>query len=210
MIDRLIKRLTDAYQKKPNSNLAKLLGLITGHIDEIKENLERIEVWRSIDHAEGQTLDDIGRDLGQYRGNATDEIYRILLKSKTARDMSDGSTNTIINVLSMAIDADPSEIGISETWLDADNPEPAGINIIQVPIRRLNEVGMNSAQFAQFIAASVAAGVAVKSISLEGTFEFGGNELAQEENKGFADIDMTIGGYFGALYTSDSDQGLPM
>ncbi|MGY4689356.1 hypothetical protein [Salibacterium sp. K-3] len=206
----LIDRITDAYNKNPNSNIAKIISLVMSQLDELTATFERIEAWRAIDNAEGRTLDDIGLDLNQYRGTATDEIYRILLKSKTARDMSEGNTNTVINVLAMAIDADPSEIGISETWMDEDNPEPAGINVIEIPIERLNAVGMSGDQFIQFVAGSVAAGVYVRTIELEGTFSYGAIDEELDENGGFADVDQTTGGYYGALYEPGDERPLPM
>ncbi|SDI16318.1 hypothetical protein SAMN05192534_12379 [Alteribacillus persepolensis] len=206
----LLKRLTDAYNKNPNSNIAKTISLVTSQLDELTATFERIEAWRAIDNAEGKTLDDIGIDLNQYRGAVSDEIYRILLKSKTARDMSEGDTNTVIEVLSMAIDADPSEIGISETWMDADNPEPAGISLIEIPIDNLNRVGMTGDQFVQFVAGTVAAGVYVRSIELEGTFAYGAIDEALDANAGFADVDQTTGGYYGALYQPGEDRPLPM
>ncbi|NGP45958.1 hypothetical protein G4V62_13750 [Bacillaceae bacterium SIJ1] len=199
---KLLNLLSDAYNKNPNSNLRKVIGLVTSQLDELTATFEKIEAWRVIDNAKGQTLDDIGRDSDQHRGKATDEIYRIMLRSKTARDMSEGDTNTIIEVLSMAIDADPSEISIQETWTD-DSPEPAGLRIIEIPIQRLNEVGMSSKQFVQFVAGTVAAGVAVKSVDLQGTFEYGGVPLENDLTKGFGSIDSNNGGYYGALYNPD-------
>lgn len=210
MKDFILKKLTDAYNKNPYSNMGKLIGVLVSEFEELQGVFEKIESWRSIDRAQGQALDDIGVDINQYRGTANDEIYRILLKSKTARDLSTGDTNTIIDVLSMAIGAKKSEIGITETWMDADNPEPAGIKLIEIPIAKLNEVGLTGNQFAKFVAATVAAGVYVQSIELQGTFQYGGLPLEDDSDKGFSNIDMTTGGYYGTVYQPDDEQDLPL
>lgn len=206
----ILRKLTDAYNKNPYSNMGKLIGVLVSEFEELQGVFEKIESWRSIDRAQGQALDDIGVDINQYRGTANDEIYRILLKSKTARDLSTGDTNTIIDVLSMAIGADKSEIGITETWMDADNPEPAGIKLIEIPIAKLNEVGITGNQFAKFVAATVAAGIYVQSIELQGTFEYGGLPLENDSDKGFSNVEMTIGGYYGTVYQPDNEQDLPL
>lgn len=208
--DRLVSRLTDAYNKKPNSNISKVISVIVREINQLNETFNKIESWRSIDKAEGQTLDDMGRDLRQPRGVATDEIYRVLLKSKVARDLSTGDTNTIIEVLAMTLDTDKSEINIIDGWADVEDPEPASIKVIETPIRKLNEIGMNSHQFARLVELTVASGVAVKSIDLQGTFEYGGDTLETDENKGYADIEMTAGGYYGTLYIPGHRDELPI
>lgn len=227
MKDFILRKLTDAYNKNPYSNMGKLIGVLVSEFEELQGVFEKIESWRSIDRAQGQALDDFGVDINQYRGTANDEIYRILLKSKTARDLSTGDTNTIIDVLSMAIDADKSDIVIEETWMDEDNPEPSGISLIEIPYERLNEVGMSGKQFVNFVAATVAAGVVVRGIDLQGTFEYGGDELEHDFGAGFSNVDNqgynfnyfisstqtiknSIGGYYGDLYDSETSKELPM
>lgn len=209
--EKMLNLFPDAYDKRPTSNLGKLFAIVGKESQKIKETLERIEAWRNINQAEGVVLDEIGRDLGQPRGNATDEIYRIMLKSKVARDQSTGDTNTIIDILAMAIDADKSEIGIREAWMDPDDPEPAGISLMRIPIRRLVEVGMSGSQFVQFVAATVAAGVSVKSIELSGTFEYADGPDEFDEAAGFSDVnEPDVGGYYGELFKPDYDQDLPL
>lgn len=207
MKDKIIKKLTDAYNKNPDSNLGKIIGIMVSPFGELQETFEKIESWRSIDEAEGQVLDDIGVDINQYRGKSSDSIYRIMLKSKTARDLSTGDTNTIIEVLSMAIDAKKEDVGIVDDWIDGG--DAAAIKIIEVPIEALNKVGMSSEQFIKFVSATLAAGVYLKSIDLLGTFEYGSINEDYDEEKGFADIDQTVGGYYGALYEAEEDAELP-
>lgn len=207
---KIINKLSDAYNKNPHSNISKVISVIVSEFEVLKDTFERIESWRAIDKAEGQTLDDIGIDVKQHRGDSSDEIYRVLLKSKRARDLSEGDTNTIINILAMSIDANKEDIKIKDLWHDEDDPEPNAIKIVNLPIEKLNLVGMSSKQFSTFVAATVAAGVAVQSIDFQGTFEYGAIDEEYDEEKGFADVEQTFGGFYGAVYQLDDERDLPV
>lgn len=141
---RIVNRLTDAYDKRIGSVFSRVIGIFVSEFEEIRETLTRIEEWRSIDKAEGQTLDDIGVDVGQGRLGLNDADYRILLKARRARDLSGGDTNSIINILSMIFNIDPKEIIIEEKWLDQENPEPAAIKIMMKNDMSLYRVDISS------------------------------------------------------------------
>jgi hypothetical protein len=210
--DDMLSRLTDRYRKDPDNNIGKIIKIITDEFDLIKETFERIEEWEDIEKAEGAVLDDIGKDIGQPRGAATDEIYRVLIRSKVARNFSDGTIDTIIRVLSIALNTDPREIRIQELCEDPVNPESAAIKLVQIPLRRLNEVGMSPNQFVQLVKKTVAAGVRVASIEMTGTFSFSSHPTQSEYSdiEGFADINQTTGGYLGALFVDSNDTELPI
>jgi hypothetical protein len=206
----LISRLTDYFAKDPNSNIGKLLAIFAEQFNDLEETQERMRDWRSIDSAEGATLDRIGTNVVQSRGPANDEVYRILIKSKIARNLSTGDINTIIRVLSVALDADPSAITIHETYNDPDEPEPAGISIIQVPLDQINLAGMSPSQFARIVQRTVAAGVRVGVIELTGTFEIGSIADNFDVDKGFSDVDGVDGGLLGYALVPEDDPDLPI
>lgn len=208
----MLSRLTDVYRKGPQSNIGKVIKILTDELDLLKTTFDRIEEWRDVEKAEGAVLDDLGMNVGQPRGAATDEIYRILLRSKVARNFSDGTIDTIIRVISIAVNADPKEIRIQELYNDQNNPEPAAIGIIQIPLRKLNEVGISPKQFVQIVQKTVAAGVRVANIELSGTFSFSSHPTQSEyrDTAGFSDIDQTIGGYLGAMFVDSNDTDLPI
>ncbi|MGF9907888.1 hypothetical protein [Brevibacillus porteri] len=206
-----IKKLMDVFAKNPNSNLGKLFAILSEQIRQVEETHERIQAWRDIDEAQGTTLDNIGTIVNQPRGVATDEVYRILLKSKIARNLSTGDINTIIRILALALSTDPSTIEIKETWNDPVDPEPAGISIIRLPIEAINQAGMPPGQFVRLVQKTVVAGVRVREIELTGTFEFAsGSETEVDENHGFSNLEGTIGGTLGYAYTPSDDSDLPI
>ena len=206
----MLRRLTDVFRKDQDSNIGKLMAIFAAQLQKLEQTVQRVEEWRDIDKAEGTTLDRIGENVGQPRGVATDEIYRILIKSKIARNLSKGDINTIITVLATALNTDPSEIRIVELYNDPVAPEPAAISIIQLPLRRINEVGMDPAQFARIVQRTVAAGVRVGVIELVGTFEYGSIGDPPDPERGFADINQTFGGTLGAAYSPGNVPDLPI
>lgn len=207
----MLRRFADTYNKNPESNLGKLIGILHGELATLDETFSRIREWRSIDAAQGKTLDRIGTNVVQPRGAATDEVYRVLLKSKIARNLSKTDINTIIQVLAIALDCNYSDIRIQEKFDDQQEPEPAAINLIRVPTKRLNEVGMSPDQFARIIQKTVAAGVRVAQIELSGTFALSSQYAVLEASPlGLADPGMTTGGELGEVYVPGNDYPLPI
>ena len=206
----MLLRLTDAYLKEPDSNLGKTLALAAEQIDELRESVEKTGTWRDIDEAEGATLDAIGYNVQQWRGRATDPVYRILIKSKIARNLSDGAVNTIIEVLAITLDTDKEEITVDPTW----DEEPASV-FIEVPTERLNEAGFSLNQFGRLCNRIVAAGIKA-NVLLEGTFQFSSDydSVNTDSEKGFNELvngePGDIGGYFGAVYDPAGDPDLPI
>lgn len=207
----MLRRFADTYNKNPESNLGKMISILHGELARVGETLERVCEWKDIDAAQGTTLDRIGSNVVQPRGAATDEVYRVLLKSKIARNLSKTDVNTIIQVLALALDCDYSDIKIQEKFADPLEPEPAAINLIRVPVRRLNEVGMSPLQFARIIQKTVAAGVRVAQIELAGTFALSSQyDVLETSSLGLSDTDMTTGGELGTVYAPGDDYPLPI
>ncbi|MFL0584728.1 hypothetical protein ACH0B6_19340 [Solibacillus silvestris] len=209
----IVNRFVDYFKKDSTSNIAKLMHIFSDQLLQLQETTERVADWRDIDNAQGKALDDIGSNVNQPRGKATDEVYRILLKSKIARNLSDGSINTIINVIAVALSVPPSQIRIVEKWHDELEPEPAALKLIEMPLQRINEAGLDPINFVRIVQKTVAAGIKVDAIELAGTFEFGDANVSSnfDVSKGFGDInDESIGGYFGAVYTPATDNELPI
>lgn len=209
----IVSRFSDYFDKQPTSNISKLMRIFSDELVALNSTITKVGDWRDIDNAKGVALDDIGTNINQPRGVATDDIYRILLKSKIARNLSDGSINTIIRVLAIALSCDYSEIKIKEKWDDDLDPEEAAIKVIEMPLDRLNDTGLDPINFARIVQRTVAGGVKVDVIELTGTFELGDANANDNYDKfhGLGDINNPdIGGYLGAAFTPATDQELPI
>ncbi|MFC2948524.1 DUF2612 domain-containing protein [Virgibacillus sediminis] len=209
-IQDIMNRFASFLRKDPDSNLRKLMTIFSEQLQDLENTNAKIKEWRDIDNAEGQGLDQIGEIVRQSRGVASDEIYRVLLKAKNAQAYSDGAVNSVIKVISIALDIEPTQFKVTPKWNDADEPEEAAVKVLEVPVHRLNEVGLTTSQFSVLVQRTLSAGVRLDSIELSGTFSFGGIPIENDANAGFADIDGTTGGYFGTVFIPATDEELPL
>ncbi|MBK5244282.1 MAG: hypothetical protein JJE18_04525 [Eubacteriaceae bacterium] len=125
---KLIKRLTDNYKKLPSSNIGKLFTVIDLEIENLKDTLKTVELYRKIDNAIGVTLDNMGKNVGQERGALDDVSYRLLLKVKVRANISGGQTETL-NEISTVLLGD-NFIQAREVWNDVSyGNEPAAVEL---------------------------------------------------------------------------------
>lgn len=206
VLDRFIDRLTDNYDKAPGGNVHKLAQLTVAHLQEHEDVLQTIENWHDIDQAEGTTLDMHGRDVLQDRGQAPDEVYRVLIKSKVLRLLSDGSIDVIIDFIAFILDCDPSEIKVEELW---PSGKTATLNIT-APAGPISRTGLSGNQFGTLLNLVIAGGVRAEA-NFEGTFRMSSNATAVEtSDQGFSNPAGTSGGTLGMLYDPDTDYELPI
>ncbi len=205
----LVSKLTDVFNKNPLSNISKIFVIVSEQFQKIEETLHQIEDYHDIEKAEGVTLDYIGSNVGQARGTADDPVYRLLIRSRIARNLSQGTVDSIIEVLSISLDCSASEINIKELPYDPITKEPAAIGLIAVPLEKLHMIGMDLTDFIRVVQKTVSAGVRVGKIEFSGTFEFGTTTI-ERSSFGFANIEKTIGGTLGKIFIIDKESRLPL
>ncbi|MFA7122217.1 MAG: hypothetical protein WC277_12110, partial [Bacilli bacterium] len=111
-----IVRLPDSYAKSADSVIYRLLHLDAADRDEMREALDRIRAWRSLDNAEGAALDLIGRDLDQTRGGMSDIEYRRRLRLRVATILSSGEIERFNEILDAFLGR--AFVGLREGWTD--------------------------------------------------------------------------------------------
>lgn len=201
-----VNNLPDVYRKDTDSNNYKILNIQKIEVDGIKSDTEDVYNTLDLDQATGKTLDLYGDMLGQARGYATDDQYRIMIKSRIVRNLMTGSLDSIITAGCLMFGCDPNEMHIVE------DSSPVAVKIISLPYRVINYVGLSASQVIELIIKLVPVGITVKSAELQGTFEFGTTDSEYDEDKGFADSETTptMGGYLGYIYSSESEHILPI
>ncbi|ASN70244.1 hypothetical protein 10F3_59 [uncultured Caudovirales phage] len=209
MIKDLISKLTDAFQKDEKSNIGKLFLIVDEQLTAARKTLTTAEKWRDIDNAKGRGLDLIGDNVAQNRGRATDEIYRVLIRGKVARNISDGTTNRIIEALAKTLNCAYEEINIYTVKEDNED-EPAAIIVKKAPLEALNKVGMSATQFSSIVQKTVAAGVRVAYINLNGTFSFSSIPDEIETSPFGFSSDGKDGGTLGGIFEPEDDYPLPI
>ncbi|WP_394557371.1 hypothetical protein [Priestia aryabhattai] len=208
MIQDWFSRISDAFIKTDNSNLGKIFSLLDDEINQLKDTFQTIEEWHDINNAQGKTLDLLGEEIGQKRGKTDDEVYRSLIKSKIARDTSDGSFNKIIEVLAQTLNCSPSEFRLHS----AD--EPAAIYMTDTPLSIIYEAGFTPYTFANIVQSTVSAGIEVQSIQLDGTFELSSVSDYENDPSGLNGLSSltrpTQGGTLGSYIVPGKETAVPL
>lgn len=199
------KLLTSNYDKSELSNVSKISKVISDELEELKQLFGKIESTNDIDLAEGKQLDDLGSNILQYRGEVNDELYRVLIKSKIARNKANGTLNNLLDVLALSLRVDKSTIKM----IEGVNPLFYSISIVDMPIDVLASIGMTVLQLGRLIRTMVAAGVKLESIIFTGTFEYT-DVLSNNLSLGYADVDMLNGGTLGDVYVTEKDTNFPL
>lgn len=189
--DNHAKNLPDAYKKTQDSNNAKLLEIEKDAVNILRESINAVYDSLDIDLATGKSLNLYGEMLGQDRGTATDEQYRALLKSRIVRNLSGTDHNSIVNAICLTFGCEPSEIHLSE------EEGKCAVTLEGIPFDAINRINIDSNTAMQIVKTLMPAGVGFASLNFSGTFEFGGDEMLYDEEKGFGNIEQTIGGTLG-------------
>lgn len=167
---RLVERLPDTYAKKPGSKVVRFFQIMAGELNAIKDALTTTERYRDVDQATGRTLDRIGSNVRQPRGQLADETYRALIKTKITRNLSRGDVDSVKRIIASMLSIDPSGVELQMGWRD-DPPEPAAVTLLSAPLDAIARFGLGPEEFAVIAQRIVAAGVRVGTL-LQGTFEF--------------------------------------
>ena len=105
------RRLPERFRKPNNLDLYYVLY---GGYGELEKGFASINDSRNIDKAQGETLDKLGANVGQFRNGEDDDLYRQLIKVRILANMSIGNIPTINKVMSILVK--DIYLGISEAW----------------------------------------------------------------------------------------------
>jgi hypothetical protein len=215
----LINKFPHIYIKEKVSNLGKLIQTILEELQLIESTKDEVELQDELNNATGITLDKHGELVGQERGPFSDDIYRILIKSKIRQNLSGGDVNLIIEYIATLFQIPRENMQIVESeWgsfrfssensivqtskyegfgtgiLAADKPEPAFYRFNITP-ESLNSIGFPIQDLVKIVKDLSAAGVRI-SFFVEGTFAFSATNGVVEysEESGF-DYG-TLGAYY--------------
>lgn len=148
--------LSYALDHRNNSNLSLVIKAFNDSIFQQKKQLHRIKNWTDIDKAQGKVLDSIGQNYGVSRIDADDDFYRFLIKIAKLKNHSDGSVNEIINIISTALNADPTEFVVKFGY-EIDG-EPLALRIDNIP-NKYNDNPRKTKLMLKYLEESLAAGI---------------------------------------------------
>lgn len=200
-----IKNLPDCYRKDTSSNNYKLLQVAKESTDSFRDTLAEIADSLDLNNVTGKTLDLYGEMVGQSRGMANDEQYKMLIITRIMRNLSNGSHKGVVNALSSILNCDPSEISLIDT-----EDKSCSVTMSNIDLRVVQAAGMSTSQFTQIIQTLLPVGVAIEPFNFDGTFAFSNVENEYDEEAGFSNAEGTIGGYLGVLSRDTNDTILPI
>lgn len=200
----LLWYLPSVFTKNEDSNIGKIIKLISFNYGTIKDNLELQLSWKNISSAEGYALDEIGKMVGLPRGTYDDEKYRVRIKTRIAQNLSDGTINRVIETLAVSLEIDMSDIKIESLWSQGKG---ASIKISKIPVTALNKVGMTQEELIEIVKIVIASGIDVETLELVGTFRFSRTQNANENSPdtGFFNEADGKGGIFGDIMNVEGD-----
>lgn len=203
----MVSMLPDAYVKDNKSNNYKLFEVFASEFEKLYQTQLKVRQFRSVDEANGQTLDLIGANYNVSRGNMNDELYRPMIKAAIARTWCDGTFNSVLELLALTLNTDVKNIALTE---DYETGGSSGmITIASTPKDALNAVGMTVQEYGQIVQSILPVGVGVNLVAFEGTFSYATNNYESGEytpelnaNEGFADDEQTTGGTLSGVITN--------
>lgn len=192
-----VRTLPDAYAKA-GSNNEKLLEVNRLSREDMRATLRAMADSLDLDKATGAALDMYGDMVGQTRGKATDEQYRVLIRSRIVRNMAGGDYGSVVRVLALVFGCDAGEIVLSE-------PAPCTVSVEELPYAAINGMAIGIDTATRLIEECMPVGVRLQGVQMTGTFEFAdGAEMVYDAEAGFGDIGQTIGGYLGLIFGGES------
>lgn len=171
MLKDMLKMLTDALTKNPESNIGKILFVFNQQYEDIQNTLQTMQEWINVDKAEGKELDAIGADINQPRGLANDAQYRMMIRSKRARAQSDGTWNAIINTMAKTLNCKTTDLSFKSV-IEKGGTEPLALVIERIPLKTVIDAQLTANQLIAFVEQVTPGDVRVAEANFEGTFRF--------------------------------------
>lgn len=96
--DQLLTEIADYWNKRPESNLYKLVDIYNSGFNRIANDLQTVDDWRAVNQAEGTTLDLIGEDEQAYRVTQDDNDYRFWIWIKFLIARAQGTYPSLVKI----------------------------------------------------------------------------------------------------------------
>lgn len=200
-----VKNLPDAYAKTNDSNNYKILETERQTLKTIREIIKDVDDCLDLDKAYGKTLDYYGEKVGQVRGVATDEQYRVMIRSKITQNLSDGTHKSVVRSICATFNCDSSDV------LIRDNDNTCVIDVVKLPLEAIVKSNFTANQTVAIIKRLLPVCITIDSYLFEGTFEFSESEAEYDATAGFCDVEGgTLGGYLGVTQGDNDDTILPI
>lgn len=205
----MVSMLPDAYVKDKKSNNYKLFEVFASEFEKLYQTQLKIRQFRSVDEANGATLDLIGANYNVSRGTMNDELYKPMIKGAIARTWCDGTFNSVLELLALTLNTDVKNVALIEDY-ETEGGSTAMVSISTTPTDALNAVGMTIEEYGKIVQNILPIGIGLTLTAYEGTFSYATKNYTSgtympelSETEGFADDEQTTGGTLSGVITKD-------
>ncbi|MBS6956511.1 MAG: hypothetical protein KH230_25200 [Enterocloster asparagiformis] len=122
----MLDMLTSAYARTdirkieklepPETYIGKLFSIVGWGFDVFHDQAEKVRLWDSVDKMRGATLDSFGGNYGVTRGQASDEMYRVMIKVKILAMLAAGNLDTLILSAASLFGVDAEDVRCEEIY----------------------------------------------------------------------------------------------
>lgn len=183
--ERLTETFTSPYPADDqNSEWNALIVALANQFKDLDATRQEIEQSKFVTEATGKQLDklaaifQVGRETGE-----PDDTYRLRIQAALRAQLSSGTVEEVREAIAVLLDMNRDDVVIQEPYDSTGIVLEAG-----VPEHEINDVGITSAEFADFIDTVVASGVDTTAF-LTGTFQFTSQSSPVTSDKGFQELD---------------------
>lgn len=182
-VDELIRLLSTAFSKSPNSNNYKFLKVLDSEYTHIEQTINDIKNAHFVDFATGKSLEFIASLFNVRRAqNEIDDKYRAKVKLNAAIIKNTGTIDGIREIIATALSTDMSRVRIRDRY----DLEPAYFEI-WVWLQDLSNAGLTLNEFFELVQVLKPAGTRVEAYQ-QGTFTHRAANETSDPTKGYNDL----------------------
>ncbi|ADB58526.1 hypothetical protein [Archaeoglobus profundus] len=182
-VDKLVRLLSTAFRKDPDSNNYKLLKVVDSEFSNIEQVVNDIKNAHLVDFATGKSLDYIASLFNVRRKqNETDDHFRARIKLAFSKISNMATINDIKEIIAVALNTKTSRVRVRDRY-DLE----VALFEVWIWLQDLNNAGLTLEEFQELIKAVKPAGVQVKAYQ-QGTFTYRSIEETSDPTKGYNDL----------------------
>jgi len=181
--DKLVKLLSTAFRKDPDSNNYKLLKVIDSEFSNLEQIINDVKNAHFVDHATGKSLEYIASLFTVRRKlNETDDHFRARIKLTFSKISNTATINNIKEVVAAALNTETSRVRVRDRY----DMEPAMVEV-WIWLQDLNAAGLTLNEFKELLKIVKPAGVRITTYQ-GGTFTYRSIGESSDPTKGYNDL----------------------
>lgn len=181
--DKLIKLLSTAFRRDPDSNNYKLISIIAQRFDDIEQVINDIKNAHFVDFAGGKSLEYLASLFNiRRKQNETDDHFRARIKLAFSKISNMATINDIKEIIATTLQTETSRVKVKDRYdLESAHFE------VWVWLQDLNNAGLTLEDFKALLKAIKPAGVRLSAFQ-QGTFTYRSIGESSDLTKAYNDL----------------------